>query len=194
MPECSNWIDIRPAAALPCDCAFVSERERIAARSMPGLRRRNEWLLWRAVVREHLGSDTIIDYDSVGAPVLLNKEGYISVSHCEHEVAVIYNSAHKCAIDIESLSRRFEKVSGRYLSGRESEILAPFGTAGLAAAWCVKEAVYKYVGEPRAGLLRDIAIRDFDSACGRAVADTPWIEGLVICVEFRPRTVVAVIE
>ncbi len=192
MPKNSSWIDIRQLSALPDDCALVSEQERIEAGRMTSPRRRNEWLLWRAVVREHLGADTVIDYDSVGAPVLCNRNGHISVSHCMHEVAVMY-SPDRCAIDVESLSRDFSGISRRYLNDVELGIVSSFGQDGLAAAWCVKEAVYKYIGRPQAGLLRDIAITGCAPGQGTVTVDTPWTERLQVTVRFRPYTAVAVI-
>ena len=47
-----------------------------------------EYLAWRAIVRRELGRDTAIAYNSVGAPVLINRSLYISVSHCRERIAV----------------------------------------------------------------------------------------------------------
>ena len=54
--------------------------------------RKREALAWRRIVRRELGVDAELSYNEVGAPVILNKKGYISVSHNAEYVAVAYST------------------------------------------------------------------------------------------------------
>ena len=192
MQKSSSWLDIRPQAELPKNCPFVTEQELLAARRMRNPRRRDEWLLWRAIVREHLGRDTQIDYDASGAPVLGNRTGYIGVSHCKEAVAVMY-SPKRCAIDIESLWRNFDKIAPRFLSDAERKIEGSDHPLFAAAAWCVKEAVYKYSGIRQAEFLRDIAITECDWQNMVITARTPWQNKVEVSLRKHGQTLLAII-
>lgn len=130
-------------------------------------RRRCEFLTWRAIVYRELGFDIKIGYNGVGAPIISNVEGlYISVSHCITHVAVVISS-NPCTVDIETTSRRFDRVVSRYISSREHQIsddaLFP------AIVWSAKEALYKLAGERGLDFIEDIYVDSFDgqSVIGR---------------------------
>lgn len=188
----SSWIDLRPITDLPDDCPLITEQERSAAMSMPRLRRRREWLMWRAVVREHLGEDTQIGYDAVGAPILIDRNGYIGVSHNREQVAVMY-SENRCAVDIETLSRRFDKIASKYMTDAERLLDGAEHHLFPAAAWCAKEAVYKYSGRSHAGFLRDIAITGCDWQNMILKVRTPWQDDIAVSLRLYGQTLMAVI-
>lgn len=123
-------------------------------------RRRCEFLTWRSIVYRELGFDVVIGYNSVGAPVISNIEGlYIAVSHCSTHVAVVISS-NPCTVDIESTSRRFDRVTSRYISSRERELSDD--TLFPAVMWCAKEALYKIAGVSGLDFIEDIHIESFD--------------------------------
>ena len=118
----------------------------------PGLTRRvAEKTAWRAIVREKLGGDVTVGYNTNGAPVLTpapgspDSSGYISVSHTRGWVAVVW-SPTPCAIDIELNTRSLSAAAReRYGFTRMEE-------------WCALEAEYKYEGltgtKPPSGSVR----------------------------------------
>lgn len=122
----------------------VSPEEWAAAQQMQLPRRRQEWLTWHAMVRRVLGREVAISYNALGAPQVDTPHIYISVSHCNEGVAVSF-AERRCAIDIESLTRNFERVAPRYLTTREA--LLSHDDAWKAVVWSAKETLYKYAAE-----------------------------------------------
>lgn len=191
----NSWTDIRPqpTPGQIAETAFiVTQQELSRANAMKCPRRMGEWLLWRTIVREHLGADTRIGYDENGAPILLNRPGHIGVSHCAESVAVIY-SPHPCAIDIESLSRNFDKIAHKYICAAEMRLPDASSELFKAAVWCAKEAAYKYTGIPSTGFLNDIIITGSSLAAGTMTAE---VHGRPVAIRLRSdsRTMLAVIE
>lgn len=125
--------------------------------------RRREFLAWRAIVRRIAGKDIKIRYDESGAPQIVGSPIFISVSHCREHVAVAI-SDRPCAVDIENPSRDFGKVLSRYLT--EGELALSSHPDFHAAAWCAKEALYKYHRRGGLNLLSDIRITAADFGCG----------------------------
>lgn len=144
----------------------VTAEERTTAASFGSERRRCEYLMWRSMIRRRLGSDTAIGYDSTGAPVLLNRPARIGVSHCSGFVAVVI-SDNRCAVDIESVERDFQKISSRYISRSESGLSDDPRLA--CALWCAKETLYKYAGRTGLDFLRDICVETVDFERGIVV-------------------------
>ena len=120
-------------------------------------------LAWREIVRRIAGRDAEIGYDEWGAPQIIGSSLHIGVSHsCDH-VAVIVSEC-PCTVDIESLSRNFGKVAARYLTTEERALSSH--PDFLAAAWCAKEALYKYYRRGGLNLLSDIRIAAVDFGRG----------------------------
>ncbi len=107
-------------------------------------KRKKEWLVVRLLLRDYLGRLPQIKYDSHGRPFLKDFDGYLSISH-SHDYAVVCLDRLPCAVDIDSLSRDYHKLAGRYLSADEQ---AGFGRDNqkLALAWMGKEAMFKLMG------------------------------------------------
>lgn len=146
--------------------AWATPAERaLAATFSPG--RRREYLAWRAVVRRSLGRETVIAYDAAGAPVLPGSPVRISVAHCPGRVAVCLSDA-PCAVDVEPETRDFGRALPRYLTQDEQALSQD--PLWPAAAWCAKEALYKFAERRGLELLRDLRLRRVDFAAG-------WIEG-----------------
>ena len=145
-------------------------------------RRRREFLMWRHIVRRELGRDVRIAYDPSGAPVIENRNIYISVSHSKDLVAVVV-SPRRCAVDAERTDRDFGRAAGRYLS--EPERLLSDDERLAAAVWCAKETLYKYSGLRGLDLLRDIRITRADFAAG-AIAGTVC-GGAEVCMSMLER-------
>lgn len=156
------------AEAHPADAATVA--------SFASPHRRQEFLAWRAVARRIAGREAEIGYDEWGAPVIIGSPLHVAVSHSRTHVAVMV-SDRPCAVDIESLSRNFDKVMHRYLSDDERALSQHPDFP--AAAWCAKEALYKLYRRGGLNLLSDIRIVavDFDKGeiCGTILGSEPIV-------------------
>lgn len=155
---------------------YTTPREREAAAAFGNPRRRREWLTWRAVVRRELG-DVELDYDAQGAPFVHRSPIYISVSHCRDAVAVLF-STRRCAVDVESLDRRFGRVRERYLSDGEEPLcrLPHFE----AVAWSAKETLYKFAGREGLDFRDDLRILEADASRGRLLCSVAGGEPVVL--------------
>lgn len=149
---------VEPPMAEREAAAWTTPEERAEAAAFAPARRR-EYLAWRAVVRRELGRGVRIGYDPAGAPLLLDGQAHISVSHCPGRVAVLM-AGHRCAVDIEPAARNFERAALRYLTSDERALSAD--PVWFAAAWCAKETLYKYAGQPGLDLLRDLRLERVD--------------------------------
>lgn len=166
----NSWLTIegvrefRPEApeefGLPVACGDIP-----AALRFGNGARRAQWLTWRGIVRKHLGGETGIEYADNGAPRLRDIPYNISVTHSRSYAAVIC-SPGPCAIDIEQLDRRFDRIASRYLTPPEEELAGEDLRLFRAAAWCTKETLYKYDGRTDTEFLRDLHIMDFRPAEG----------------------------
>ena len=148
-------LDALADGAHPADAAV--------AETFGSLHRRREFLAWREIVRRIAGRDAEIGYDEWGAPQIIGSSLHIGVSHSSDHVAVIVSEC-PCAVDKESHSRDFGKVAARYLT-TEERALSPHPDF-LAAAWCAKEALYKYYRRGGLNLLSDIRIAAVDFGRG----------------------------
>ena len=137
------------------EAAGWATAEELAAARTFAPARAQEYLAWRAVVRRTIGRDACIGYNAAGAPVVTNYPFRIAVSHCPGGLAVGI-SGERCALDIERIDRRFDRILPRYLTPAEQALsddpLFP------AIAWCAKETLYKYAGRTGCDLLRDLRI------------------------------------
>lgn len=122
-----------------------SDHQHLATLNSPV--RRAQWASWRKIVRNELGSEARIRYNSAGAPVLeepVGRVSHLSVSHSTDYVAVMFAQG-RCGVDIESVGRNFGRVAARYISPTEREALAAgVGPHFEAIMWSAKESVYKY--------------------------------------------------
>lgn len=117
--------------------------------------RRVERLAWRAALRS-AGIRQSVIYNRNGVPFLKDSDRHISVSHCK-EMACVAVSPVKCGVDIENVARDCSRIADRFLSERERPFLAGTPNPGMAA-WCIKEALYKYAGRDGVDFLHDIRI------------------------------------
>lgn len=157
----SSRLCIERIPALESLVAAAHSADLAVAASFASPNRRREFLAWRSLARRLAGESAGIGYDEWGAPVIIGSQLHIGVSHSRDHVAVII-SDEPCAVDIESLSRDFGKVIRRYLTDGE-RALSPHPDFS-AAAWCAKEALYKFYRRRGLDLLSDIRITavDFD--------------------------------
>jgi phosphopantetheinyl transferase len=103
-----------------------------------------------------------IAISSSGKPILMDGSYHFSISHTTKYVAAIVSKQFNVGIDIEKVSPKIIKVLKRFLSKPEQILL---GCQNWAAAneaeilmWCIKEAVFKWLGERGISFQKNIII------------------------------------
>lgn len=97
-------------------------------------------------------------YDQDGRPFLSEVNVYISISHTHGLAAIASSTIQPVGIDVEDLGRDFKRVSGKYLSERESSQAGQFSDVHFALTWCAKESVYKLPWPKSLVFSRDIEV------------------------------------
>ncbi len=131
--------------------------------SLSSNKRRAEIASWRDLLRRSFAISADILYFSSGAPYIADSEAYISVSHSSTYVVVMLSDS-PCAIDIESISRNFERVSSRYVTDAERELL-PNNRLLLPILWSTKEALFKLSPLDGLDFLNDIEVVEICDDC-----------------------------
>ena len=153
------FVEALPSVYLCCD-ALIAAEDVASAMRFQNEKRRREHLAWRRIVRRELGAKVHIDYNDVGAPVVDADNWWISVAHGGDSVAVAI-ADRPVGVDIESLSRDFDRVAQRYMTAEE---IALSDDAHWACyVWCAKEAMYKLYGRRGIELRGELRVDSFDS-------------------------------
>ncbi|HDP74496.1 MAG TPA: 4'-phosphopantetheinyl transferase superfamily protein [Bacteroidales bacterium] len=96
-----------------------------------------------AVLLQSEGLPTSYSYDQWGRPHIPGNEVFISITHTNGLAAIAHSMNQPVGIDAEFLGRDFQKVSGKYLTERESFQANAYSNVQFALIWCAKEAIYK---------------------------------------------------
>lgn len=142
---------------------YLTAEERETMARFSSARRRNEWSSWRRLVRCCHDPQAVIAYDTNGAPRLVGSARHISVSHTTSWVAVL-SAPRRCAVDIETASRNFDRAKSHYLSDEEAALPESNHPLFLPLIWCAKETLYKLAGECGLSLRDDLRITATDLA------------------------------
>ncbi len=134
---------------------YPSEKEYL--RSISSEKRKKQWLATRLLLKHLLGSYSLIFYDKYGRPYLENKS--ISISHSGSYVALMIANK-RCAIDIEKISSRVEKLKTKFLSASEQNFCIDDKICTLL--WSLKETAYKYYGRKGLSFVKNIGIKKLD--------------------------------
>lgn len=153
------FVEALPPVYLCCD-TFIAAEDVASAMRFQNEKRRREHLAWRRIVRRELGARVHIDYNDVGAPVVDAEGSWISVAHGGDSVAVAI-ADEPVGVDIESLSRDFDRVAPRYMTSEELSLWSNEHWA--CYVWCAKEAMYKLYGRRGVELRGELRIESFDS-------------------------------
>lgn len=136
-------------ALTPTDIAHID--------SISSPSRKAEQIAWRTALRALIGTKSDIVYLPSGAPILTNTAHHISVTHNTKWAAVAIGNT-KCGIDIELLSRNFERIATRYISPEEAQLAESAHPLFKPLLWSAKEAIYKYVATEGVDFTEDIRI------------------------------------
>lgn len=109
--------------------------------------RRREHLASRVLLARILGREVRVDYRADGAPMLVGSSLHVSISHTKDYAAVIVGEC-PVGIDIEYRSDRVRKIRERFLGPDELSAIDPrHEVEQLLVCWCVKEALFKLIGQ-----------------------------------------------
>jgi phosphopantetheinyl transferase len=79
-------------------------------------------------------------------PFLPDEEYHFSISHCGNYAAAIVSAESRVGIDIEILDEKVKRISQKFISEQEMEILQPLSLEDFTQIWSAKEAVFKWYG------------------------------------------------
>ena len=123
--------------------------------SFKNISRKIEWLSVRALVKNMLGKDTRILYNSENKPFVRGNTHNISITHSNNLTAVIIGKDKRVGIDLEFMSGKISKVANKFINDRENIIKDPeLSKFHLYLHWCGKETLYKICDK------QDINFRD----------------------------------
>jgi len=136
-----------------CD---LSDVDNMIISHSASLHRRLEILNVRALIKE-LGLDIKITYKN-RKPIC--ESGFISISHSDSLVAVIWNPDTEYAVDIEEISPRMTRIAYRAFSEKELAF-ANNDITKLTLLWNCKECVYKIAGNKAVEFREQINVLPF---------------------------------
>lgn len=157
--------------------------------------RKAEWLAVRLLLREVVGSDTRIEYEANGKPLLVGDCGYISISHTRGFAVLAYSPKRPFGLDVELATRKVGVARSYIMSDSEQLSAMSHGDsdAYLLLRWTTCEAMYKLTGvaDYKENLSMPVFVPDdsgvFDVSCLSCVSQ-PYVgsymfdEGLLLTV------------
>jgi phosphopantetheinyl transferase len=114
------------------------------------IKRKKEFIAARILKNELFSSDSIIEYNEIGAP-FVSGAGHISISHANNLVAIANCKDYKIGLDLEFPREKVLTLYPKFLSSTECEEFDTNSVIELTRVWSAKEALYKLAG--RKGVL-----------------------------------------
>ena len=129
--------------------------------------RKREWLAIRVILKELLGEEKEILYNSLGKPYLSDNSFHIGISHTKGYAALIFNKENEVAIDIEKITEKVENVWKRFVNEEEEKALSQSNELiHLLLYWSAKESIYKWLGVENVDFKADLHIAPFEPVLG----------------------------
>lgn len=125
--------------------------------------RKQEWLACRVLLKEMLGQNFLIGYDSERKPHLTSSDTELSISHSGAYVCVYLNERAPVGVDIQQMKPSISKGSFYFLNEEEQQWVDPENNLEMHLIWSGKEAVFKYAGDAAVDLKKHITIKQFSS-------------------------------
>jgi len=131
-------------------------------------KRKREWLTIRVLLKELLGDEKQILYNSVGKPYLSDNSFHISISHTKGYAALMINKEREVAIDIEKISSRVENIRKRFMNEEEEKVISKSNEViHLLLHWSAKESLFKRLGIKNIDFKTDLRIKQFEPVIGK---------------------------
>lgn len=103
-----------------------------------------------------------IELTETGKPFFVDEPNcFFSISHSANYAAVAISNQKEVGVDIEMISEKALRLSKRFLSDDELEILNKLFTSpelAATAGWCIKETVFKWYGKGNVDFAKDIIV------------------------------------
>lgn len=157
------------AACLPSSHDYLLEAHKISTNA----NRRKEWLAVRALLFHALGPGVQIAYSPLGSPYLSGSPLHVSISH-SHGFAALALSPRPVGLDIEVWGPRALRLSPRFITAEEGELLSEDPERMAVMIWSAKEAIYKRFSQYGISLYDDIHLEKM--ADGRLLATIPKLQ------------------
>ena len=130
--------------------------------------RKREWLTIRVLIKELLGEEKEILYNSLGKPYLSDNSFHISISHTKAYAALILNKENEVAIDIEKISSKVENVRKRFVNDVEEKVLSQSNERiHLLLYWSAKESLFKRMNVESVDFKSQLHIQAFEPVIGQ---------------------------
>ena len=133
------------------------------------------------LIKETMGTGFKMEKDAFGKPWLVNKTGFISISHSANWLAFCFHSNQPMGIDVETTRIQLTKVAPRILHQSELSILEKSKNKQrtLQLFWGGKEALYKAYGKKNLEFSTQLVLSgiedDSDSFKGEIILpDAKW--------------------
>jgi len=129
--------------------------------------RKREWLSIRVLIKELLGEEKEILYNSLGKPYLSDNSYRISISHTKGYAALILNKENEVAVDIERITPRVENIRARFVNEEEENVLSETNKLiHLLLYWSAKESLYKRLCVENVDFKTQLHISPFEPIIG----------------------------
>lgn len=125
-------------------------------------KRKQEWLAVRVLLKEMLGEEKEIAYNSSGKPCLKDGSACISFSHTNGYVAVAIHPSAEVGVDIEQYGTRVQRVASRFIrEGEKVSIASGDEIYGLLLHWSAKETMFKLMDDQAVDFIDHLHILPF---------------------------------
>jgi len=129
--------------------------------------RKREWLSIRVLLKEMLGEEKEILYNSSGKPYLSDNSFHISISHTKGYAALIINRENEVAIDIEKIAQKVKNIWNRFVNDEEEKALSQSNELiHLLLHWSAKESLFKLLGVENINFKTELHISHFEPVIG----------------------------
>jgi 4'-phosphopantetheinyl transferase len=125
------------------------------------VKRKQEWLACRVLLKEMLGKTVLIDYDLERKPHLTGSDFEISMSHSGEYVCVYLRERTSVGVDIQQMKPSISEGSFYFLNEAEQQWVNPDENVQMHLIWSAKESVFKYAGDASIDLKKHITINPF---------------------------------
>lgn len=137
--------------------------------------RKVEWLSVRALIKEMLGRESRIIYNTEKKPFLKGNSYNISISHSYNLTSIFISKKKRVGIDLELMSHKISSISHKFINSQEIITDDPeMRRYHLYIHWCAKEAMYKICDKQDINFKENLTVFPFSPA------DSGMIRGRVL--------------
>jgi len=148
------WEDLLALLDLP-------DAEMVVFEAISKGKRKQEWLACRVLLKEMLGRNGVIGYDSERKPHIAGSSLEISMSHSGAYVCVYLREGASVGVDVQQMKPSISKGAFYFLNEAELPWADLDDNVQMHLIWSAKESVFKYAGAASIDLKKHITINPF---------------------------------